>query len=816
MNKRKGFEKHSSQRKHYRFTDEGDMIDVLYEKEHHPREVPALTYSFPGTMRPMVDDSRALSELRRYWPRQRVWRFLHQLFRCSCNRAEEISSVASFTPTLRAPWEDAIIRPLKEDYSSPEDYQIAWTTLLLIETLESVRSYRGDTADEMLSTRCHTRIDTRRDRIHGFVQCQRFAVSDGGNGKLVILRLQLSNNRELLDGDLVLIFCCDGRQASLGMVLAWDPDISVWTHEEERGGQYADVIVCEGVSSSGEGWLSPGAVRRGDELHLYFIANIVTSIRECRAIDAVTCIPSLARIVTAAPDNSCAAFPAEVPQRPKLMRDSMWASLLRDFNARQVQAIECVCRASSTKPALGDMPVVLVQGPPGTGKTKTITGIIAAILEGAGRHSSLGPLPIQPGSSFGLPIQRHLLGIGPNKQRPYRTLSKILVCSPSNTAIDELIYRIKTCGILGANGEYRKGEDTYVVRLGRRKGSETSNLQNVVDRCTLDVIVESQRSHFSSYYGESTNALRRCIIEEADVVCCTLSSVDSKGMIETLMGLDSFVFDCLVIDEATQAIEPSTLIPLKLCPRVVVLIGDPQQLRPTVLMQNRELRDQYSTSLFERLMNRGFPVIQLQEQYRMHPSICRFPSQRYYNGSLLTATSIETRIPSPNFYEHRSGLFKPFVLHNVVGEETRKGNSLLNAAEVKYVMALYKRFRDSYSKSENFEVGLICPYSAMRLELHQTFRSTFGNMDSITISTIDGFQGKEKDIIIFCCVRSRSKSESKDQTIGFLGDRNRINVALTRAKYALWIVGDFEHLKKLDREWESLINHAMDTDSIVG
>ena len=811
--KRKGIEQLPSQRKHFRFTEEGNMIDV---SDHNHRNKDAV-YSFPSPQRPMSDDSQMLTGFRKYWPRRLVWSFLRQLFRCSCIRAEEINSATSFVPTLLSPWKDSKIVSLKAEYSSLEDYQVAWTTLLLMETLESIRSYRCDASDDGVpGTRWQSRIDTRRDRIQGVVQSQRFSLSDGCPGKLLILRLQLAHNQELSDGDLLLISCSDGSQTTLGMVVAWDPDISVWTLDEERGSRYADVIVCEGTCPPDEGWLPRGSVRRGDELHMYFLANIITSVRECRAIDAITAIPSLAKIVNAVPDDTCATYPVEVPQRPKLMRECMWTAFLKEFNAKQVQAIECVCRASSTKPALDDMPVVLIQGPPGTGKTKTITGIIAAILEGAGRHPSLGPLPIQPGSSFGLPIQRHLLGVGPNKLRPYRTPSKILVCSPSNTAIDELIFRIKSCGILGGNGVLRRGEDVIVVRLGRRKSSETSSLQSFVDKSTLDNIVESQRSHFNSYYGESTNALRRCIIEEADIVCCTLSSVDSKGMIETLMGLDNFVFDCLIIDEATQAIEPSTLIPLKLCPRVIVLIGDPQQLRPTVLMQNRDLRSQYSMSLFERLMNRGFPVIRLQEQYRMHAAICQFPSQRYYDSSLLTAASIEARTPSPNFYTHPSGLFKPFVLHNVVGEETRKGSSLVNAAEVKYVLALYKRFRESYAKVENLEVGVICPYSAMRLELHQTFRSAFGSLDSITISTVDGFQGKEKDIIIFCCVRSRSSFENKDpQTIGFLGDRNRINVALTRAKYALWIVGDFEHLKRLDKEWESLVAHAKDTDSIV-
>ena len=786
-------------------------MDVSNRKHHQAQH-----YAFPYPARPMADEGKVLAGFRKYWPRRLVWSFLRELFRCSCNQPDHVRKDGSFMLALQSPWENSTISPLREEYSSLDDYQVAWTTLLLTETLESIRSYRPDLSDETASARWQNRIDTRRDRIQGVVQSQRFSLSDGSPGKLLILRLQLAQNQELSDGDLLLISCDNRSRTTLALVLGWDPDVSVWTLDEERGGRYADVIVCEGACPPDEGWLPRGAVRRGDELDMFFVANIITSVRECRAIDAITAIPPLARVVISSPDNSCATYPVEAPQRPKLMRECMWNAFLKEFNSRQVQAIECVCRASSTKSALEDMPVVLVQGPPGTGKTKTITGIIAAILEGAGRHPSLGPLPIQPGSSFGLPIQRHLLGVGPNRQRPYRTQSKILVCSPSNTAIDELIFRIKSCGILGGNGVLRKGEDVHVVRLGRRKGSETSIMQNVIDKSTLDVIVESQRSHFSSNYGESANALRRCIIEESDVVCCTLSSVDSKGMIETLMGLDNFVFDCLIIDEATQAIEPSTLIALKLCPRVVVLIGDPQQLRPTVVMQNRDLRDQYSVSLFERLMNRGFPVIRLQEQYRMHPAICKFPSQRYYNGSLLTASSVETRTPSPNFYKHSSGLFMPFVLHNVVGEETRKGSSLVNAAEVKYVLALYKRFRESYPKAENLEIGVICPYSAMRLELNQTFRSAFGSVDTITISTVDGFQGKEKDIIIFCCVRSRNKVESKDQQkIGFLGDRNRINVALTRAKHALWIVGDFEHLKKSDKEWESLVTYAKEADCIV-
>lgn len=811
MTKRKGLEELAAKRKHIRFSEDGEVISNNAIQVSH--DDPPPSYLFPISGKPIGDKTGSLISSRKYWPRNLTWQFLRELLRCSSNSLEDTHK-PKFTPALLPPWEGASIDPLPEGFTSVEDYQRAWATLLLVETLESVRNYRSDGIEERRLS-WFNRIDSQRDKVFGMVQSLRYSVGDGGRGELRVVRVLVQGNQELFDGDLVLLSCPAWTQTTLGVVLGWDPDVSLWTLEEERGSRYVDLIVCEGSDVRAKGWLPVGSIRKGDELHMYFLANIITSIRECRGIDAVASVPAMAVVVNPTPGPAFSAEAAEDPQRPKLMPERMWDAFQREFNAKQVQAIECTCRASYSKPAQEDMPFVLVQGPPGTGKTKTITGIIAAVLEGCGRHPALGPPPIIPGKCFGIPIERRFFGVGPNKQRPYRTLSKILVCSPSNTAIDELICRIKYQGIIGHDGQCRRGEDVYVVRLGRRKGSESAASNSAVDNCSLENLVETQKKSFTSFYGDSMNALRRCIIEEADVVCCTLSSVDSKGMIETLMGLDTFAFDCLIIDEATQAVESSTLIPLKLQPRVVVLIGDPCQLRPTVLMQNRRLREGYSQSLFERLMGNGFPVISLQEQYRMHPVICLYPSRRFYGNSLVNAPSMVKRSPPVNFYAHPSGKFKPFVLHSVAGEESFKGNSLVNKAEVTYAIALYKTFLKEYGNAKSLELGVICPYSAMRQELHQAFSSSFGSLSPITVSTIDGFQGKEKDVVIFCCVRARSTGNCKEKGIGFLSDRNRINVALTRAKYALWILGDFEHLQKNDREWEALVSHARETNCFI-
>lgn len=235
----------------------------------------------------------------------------------------------------------------------------------------------------------------------------------------------------------------------------------------------------------------------------------------------------------------------------------------------------------------------------------------------------------------------------------------------------------------------------------------------------------------------------------------------------------------------------------------------------------------------QRLTSIGYPVIMLVTQYRMHPMIAEYSSWRFYNSRLLTDSKLIDYQTHERPY-HKSSLFQPFVFHDVYfGKQTYNGTSISNRAEAEYIAELYQKLRSRFPSSvDQKAIGIIAPYSAQRQLLNSLFREKFGKKHGVEISTIDGFQGREKDIIIFSCVRaplansigiydftSSSASESgyeiaSNTGIGFLKEKQRLNVAITRAKYAVWIVGCRETLM-VDSEWSKLIDYCRHVDGIV-
>ncbi|CAN0547209.1 unnamed protein product, partial [Ectocarpus sp. 12 AP-2014] len=174
-------------------------------------------------------------------------------------------------------------------------------------------------------------------------------------------------------------------------------------------------------------------------------------------------------------------------------------------------------------------------------------------------------------------------------------------------------------------------------------------------------------------------------------------------------------FDTVIVDEACQATEPSTLIPLSLGCRRLILVGDPRQLPATVISQ-RAARLNLEVSLFERLERAGYPVHMLTVQYRMHPEIRAFPSARFYNGRLTDAPCVrdQAAIPAPSPSSEATGAlalpplgpcFPPFLLVDVSsGSERRAGSSYQNPREASFVSAFLARL------SGVVRVGVITPY----------------------------------------------------------------------------------------------------------
>lgn len=364
-------------------------------------------------------------------------------------------------------------------------------------------------------------------------------------------------------------------------------------------------------------------------------------------------------------------------------------------------------------------------------------------------------------------------------------------------------------------------------RLARKEGqveegewSRQAEMKQRTTRAALHGAYQRMRECLRALEAERSR-LRISLIRDAKIVLCTLSTAASPYLSEAVTST-SRGFGTVVIDEAGQAVEPSTLIPLRYGCRNLILVGDPRQL-PATVMSPVVQRFKYERSLFERLEKGGHPVHLLRVQYRMRPAICRFPSQAFYENKLLNAPSLvaaeeeggelSTYDKVPYF-----GAYKVFDVSR--GRETRRGNGISNEGEAAFAVQLFGRFKLEFPHLVGQDqVAVITPYRAQVRLLEQKFMREYG-MDwgrMVEISTVDKFQGREKEVILFSCVRANvqgSRGGGGRGGIGFLADQRRMNVGLTRARRSLFVLGHRASLST-DRMWNALIEDADERECLV-
>ncbi|KAF8025326.1 hypothetical protein BT93_F2232 [Corymbia citriodora subsp. variegata] len=339
-------------------------------------------------------------------------------------------------------------------------------------------------------------------------------------------------------------------------------------------------------------------------------------------------------------------------------------------------------------------------------------------------------------------------------------------------------------------------------------------------------LVQAQEKKANEEIRALRHKLRKSMLREAEIIVTTLSGcggdlyeVCSESMSNAKFGSPSenALFDAVVIDEAAQALEPATLIPLQLLKSMgtnCIMVGDPKQL-PATVMSNIASKFLYECSMFERLQRASYPVTMLTKQYRMHPEICQFPSTYFYDGKLLNGDIIDER--SASFHQTKG--LGPYIFYDIIdGMETHGENSgalsLCNEREVDAAIELLRFFKRRYPlEFIGGRIGIITPYKRQLSLLRSRFYSTFGSSAAaeMEFNTVDGFQGREVDILILSTVRAAkpgSKMSSvSSSTIGFVADVRRMNVALTRAKLSLWILGNSRTLKT-NRSWAALLEDA--------
>lgn len=703
---------------------------------------------------------------------------------------------------------------VKDSFSNPEEYQNSFEPLLLLECWQSIQR------SKQLASESPFRVTLG----------SRSATDTFFDVYASIKKSIMNENRYIGDNDLVVLMLVDNlppNETSVPKQLAQKCKINCLAKVREiksSNSMFSDITFR--VSTNSRSFLNKISPQM--EIVVMKVITMTTIEREYSSLKGFQYYDLGMDIINAKPGPLYKAPESKIKEIK-----SIYA-----VNDSQAQAISGTVHGDGFS---------LIQGPPGTGKTKTILGIIGYFLT----NTSVGVYQVMtPGT-----VQ--------NGAIPKR---KILICAPSNAAVDELVLRIKN-GIKNSKGQMFHPN---VVRLGK---SDAINEQ--VKDLTLEEQVDKQLSLTSSIQSDDSKIReehRKCVVErdqlkskledpkltendiaslelklqqimskrrdlgkkldeareqravkyrnreiekrnlqfkilnEAQVVCSTLS-----GSAHDVLARMSMTFDTVVIDEAAQCIELSAIIPLRYGCKKCIMVGDPNQLPPTVLSQ-KAASFNYEQSLFVRMQNNHKDAIYLlNTQYRMHPDISKFPSREFYKSKLLDGENMSKINERPWHKIPYYGPYKFFQIDGAQGKNSRT-MSLYNNTEaqlsLEIVKDLFKKFPDVNWKGK---IGIISPYKEQIRVLKNMFFREFGQSinSEIDFNTVDGFQGQEKDIILFSCVRAESS-----QGVGFLADIRRMNVALTRARASLWILGSIDTLVN-NKTWRDLINDAKGRDLVT-
>ncbi|XP_019172153.1 PREDICTED: probable helicase MAGATAMA 3 isoform X2 [Ipomoea nil] len=303
--------------------------------------------------------------------------------------------------------------------------------------------------------------------------------------------------------------------------------------------------------------------------------------------------------------------------------------------------------------------------------------------------------------------------------------------------------------------------------------------------------------NFAENYQIRTFCLKSAVLLFSTV--SSSSKLHSEGMTP---------IELLVIDEAAQLKECESTIPFQL-PGLcnAILIGDEKQL-PAMVQSKICEKAGFGRSLFERLVKLGHKKHLLNIQYRMHPSISLFPNKKFYKGKVMNGPNVKNITYEKLFL--KGNMFGPYSFINIsqgkeeLDEKCSSKNMIEVSAVAEIIAMLYREFLDS---KQRVRVGCISPYKAqvfaIQEKLGKKYSSDMESDFSVNVRSVDGFQGGEEDVIIISTVRSNGNG-----SVGFLSNFQRTNVALTRAKYCLWVLGNGATLMNSGSVWRDLVLHS--------
>ena len=434
---------------------------------------------------------------------------------------------------------------------------------------------------------------------------------------------------------------------------------------------------------------------------------------------------------------------------------------------------------SAIQKILSAQELAIIHGPPGTGKTTTLVQAIKMLLTSQSKQ--------------------------------------LLVVAPSNAAVDLLTEKLsqERLDVIRVGNPARISENLMNLTLDQKmiQHPQMKEIRKMKKRASQ---FRDMAHKYKRTFGKAEREQRKALMSEAYQLMKEVDKIEkniandllNKAQIitATLVGANHYTirdrfFETVIIDEAGQALEPACWIPI-LKAHKLVLAGDPYQLSPTLKSPEAVAKGLGKTLLEKCIAMHPQAVIMLTEQYRMHTSIMTFPSNMFYQNSLIAHTSVANNI-----------LFEgdePIQFIDTVGcgfEEKNIDTSINNPEEatflIQYLTQLCHKLEMNYIIDSFPNIAVISPYAEQILTLKEIYQHSLLTRykNKISINTIDSFQGQERDIV--CISMTRSNTEHK---IGFLSDIRRMNVAITRAKKKLTIIGDSTTLSTLPF-YKNLIDH---------
>nr|XP_019584455.1 PREDICTED: probable helicase senataxin isoform X4 [Rhinolophus sinicus] len=518
---------------------------------------------------------------------------------------------------------------------------------------------------------------------------------------------------------------------------------------------------------------------------------------------------------------------------------------LKDFNEDQKKAIETAYAMVKHSPSVAK--ICLIHGPPGTGKSKTIVGLLYRLLTENPRK-----------------------GHSDENSNAKIKQNRVLVCAPSNAAVDELMKKIilefkEKCK--DKNHPLGNCGDINLVRLGAEKSINNEVLKFSLDHQVdhrmkkelpshvqemhrrkeyldhqLDELSrqralcrggrEIQRQEFDEKIAEVSKErqelaskikevqgrpqkTQNIIILESHVICCTLSTSGGLLLESAFRGQGGIPFSCVVVDEAGQSCEVETLTPLIHRCNKLVLVGDPKQLPPTVI----SLRAQ-EYGYDQSMMARFYKLLEDNVEHSMSGRLPviqlsiqyrMHPDICLFPSTYIYNKSLKTNRMTETSRCSSNWLFQPYLVFDVEdGSERRDNDSYVNVQEIKLVMEIIKLIKEKKKDTTFRNIGIITHYKAQKMMIQKELDKEFDGKRLAEVDTVDAFQGRQKDCVIVTCVRANAMQGS----IGFLASLQRLNVTITRAKYSLFILG---HLRTLmeNQHWNHLIQDAQRRGAIV-